>query len=63
MTRNESTLDRTIRIVLGVVLIAMVFVGPQTAWGWIGIIPLVTGLTGTCLLYRVLGISTNKAED
>ena len=58
MTRNESTLDRAIRIIVGLVLIAMVFVGPATPWGWIGVIPLVTGAIGTCPIYSILGIST-----
>ena len=58
MTRNEGMLDRLLRVALGVVLIALVFVGPQTPWGWIGVIPLVTGLVGTCPLYSVLGMNT-----
>jgi hypothetical protein len=39
-------------------LIAMVFVGPKAAWGWIGIVPLLTGLVGFCPLYRLVGMST-----
>ncbi len=58
MTRNEGMLDRLLRVALGVVLIALVFVGPQIPWGWIGVIPLVTGLVGTCPLYSVLGMNT-----
>lgn len=58
MTRNEGTIDRALRIILGLVLISLVFVGPQTAWGWVGIVPLVTGALGTCPLYSVLGINT-----
>jgi membrane protein implicated in regulation of membrane protease activity len=55
---NEGTVDRVVRVVLGLVLLALVFVGPQTALGWVGLLPLVTGLVGTCPLYTVLGIST-----
>lgn len=58
MTRNEGTVDRLLRIIVGLVLIALVFVGPRTAWGWIGVIPLLTGLVGTCPIYSVLGIQT-----
>lgn len=58
MTRNEGTIDRALRIILGLALISLVFVGPQTAWGWVGIVPLVTGALGTCPLYSVLGINT-----
>lgn len=58
MTRNEGNLDRALRIILGLGLLALVFVGPQTPWGWIGIVPLVTGLVGFCPLYRILGLNT-----
>ena len=58
MKANVGTIDRVIRVVLGLVLIALVFVGPQTPWGWVGIIPLVTGLISTCPLYSILGLST-----
>lgn len=55
---NVGGLDRIARIVLGVVLIALVFVGPKTPWGWVGVIPLVTGLFSTCPLYSLVGLST-----
>ncbi len=58
MTRNEGTLDRILRVILGLALISIVFVGPQTPWGWIGLIPLVTGLVGICPIYSILGIRT-----
>ncbi|MGR3321726.1 MAG: YgaP family membrane protein [Pseudooceanicola sp.] len=58
MTRNEGTIDRVLRIVAGLVLLSLVFVGPQTPWGWIGLVPLVTGLVGWCPLYTLFGIST-----
>ncbi len=61
MTVNEGKADRILRVVVGLALIALVFVGPKTAWGWLGLIPLITGLTGFCLLYRLLGISTRGA--
>lgn len=55
---NEGTLDRVVRVVVGLVLLSLVFVGPHTALGWIGVVPLLTGLVGYCPLYRVLGINT-----
>lgn len=58
MKRNEGMIDRTIRVLLGLALLALVFVGPQTPWGWLGLIPLVTGLMGFCPLYRIFGLST-----
>ena len=58
LKRNESNLDRALRVVLGLVLLSLVFIGPQTAWGWVGIVPLVTGLIGSCPLYSMMGMST-----
>ena len=58
MSRNEGTLDRALRVILGLVLLSLVFIGPQTPWGWIGVVPLVTGLVGMCPLYSILGINT-----
>jgi hypothetical protein len=55
---NEGTLDRTLRILAGLVLIALVFVGPKTPLGWIGLVPLVTGLIGWCPLYALFGLNT-----
>lgn len=56
--RNEHIADRMIRVVLGIGLLSLVWIGPQTAWGWVGLVPLVTGLVGSCPLYRLFGIST-----
>ncbi|MBB4613109.1 Protein of unknown function (DUF2892) [Novosphingobium taihuense] len=55
---NVGGIDRILRIVLGLVLITLVFVGPQTPLGWIGIVPLATGLLRTCPLYSLLGMNT-----
>lgn len=58
MTQNVGGIDRTLRIVVGLGLISLVFVGPQTPWGWIGVIPLATALMGWCPLYVPFGISS-----
>lgn len=58
MTRNIGSLDRIVRIIVGVVLLALVFVGPKTMWGLIGIVPLVTALMGNCPLYSIFGMNT-----
>jgi len=55
---NEGTLDRTLRVLLGVALLSLTFLGPHTLWGLLGIVPLVTGLAGTCPLYSIVGIRT-----
>lgn len=62
MMLNEGKLDRGVRVVLGLALLAMVFVGPRTWLGWFGVVPLVTGLVGFCPIYRLLGIRTTKAD-
>jgi hypothetical protein len=56
--KNVGNADRVFRIFLGLALISLVFVGPQTPWGWIGVIPLFTALFGTCPLYSLIGLST-----
>jgi len=60
---NEGTIDRVLRVIVGLALIAIVFIGPQTPWGWVGLVPLLTGLVGTCPLYSVLGIRTCKLKS
>jgi len=62
LPQNEHTLDRIFRVVLGLAVLALVFVGPQTAWGWLGLIPLVTGLVGSCPLYTLFGLSTCRTH-
>ena len=55
---NEGNLDRALRVIVGMVLLALVFTGPKTAWGWIGVVPLLTGLDGYCPAYSLFGIRT-----
>lgn len=59
---NMGTVDRAVRAVVGLVLISLVFVGPQTAWGWIGLVPLATAALGFCPAYSPLGLSTCKMK-
>lgn len=56
--KNEGVVDRSIRVVVGLVILSLVFVGPQTLWGLVGLVPLITGLVGFCPLYKVLGLNT-----
>ncbi len=55
---NEHPVERGVRVIVGLVLLSLVFIGPKTPWGWLGLIPLATGATGLCPLYTLLGIST-----
>jgi hypothetical protein len=65
VTTNEGIVDRALRVIVGLVLIAAALglFGPAytSAWGWIGLVPLLTGLVGWCPLYAVLGIRTRAA--
>ncbi|MBW2457950.1 MAG: DUF2892 domain-containing protein [Deltaproteobacteria bacterium] len=58
MKRNEGSLDRGFRVLVGLGLLSLVFVGPQTLWGLVGVVPLLTGLLGSCPLYTLFGLST-----
>lgn len=55
---NVGSTDRMLRILAGIALLALVFVGPKTPWGWLGLVPLLTGLLTTCPVYSVFGWST-----
>ncbi len=61
--RNEHRIDRGPRVVLGLGLLAIAFVGPKTAWGFIGIVPLATGLIGSCPAYTLFGLRTCRQES
>lgn len=58
MKRNIGGAERIIRIIAGAAIIALAFVGPQSPWAYLGIIPLATGLMGWCPPYALFGIST-----
>ena len=61
--KNEAMADRVIRVLGGLALVSLVFVGPQTPWGWLGLIFVVTGLMGRCPIYAMFGISTSSTEQ
>lgn len=63
MIKNIGQIDRIIRIIIGLVLLSLVFVGPKTLWGLIGIMPLGTAFLGYCPPYQLLGISTVKKDE
>ena len=58
MKTNEGGIDRIVRIIAGVVLLGLMIQGTIGVWGWLGVVPLVTGLVGWCPLYTVLGMNT-----
>lgn len=58
MTHNVGTIDRMLRIVMGLVLLSLIFIGPQTWWGLVGVIPLATAFMRNCPAYSLLGVNT-----
>ena len=63
MLKNVGRFDRSIRIAAGIVLLSLVFVGPKTLVGLIGLVPLITGLAGSCYAYTLFGWNTGKKTD
>ncbi len=55
---NEGTVDRAIRVIVGLALLSLTVVGPHSLWGLVGLVPLATGIVGFCPLYRLVGLST-----
>jgi len=62
MIKNVGGIDKTLRIVVGALLIILALTGTIGVWGWIGIIPLATGLLGTCPAYLPFGIKTCQTQ-
>jgi len=62
MFKNVGGVDRAVRIVAGLGILSLAFIGPQTAWGYLGLVPLVTGLIGWCPAYLPFGIKTCKVS-
>lgn len=63
MNCNVGTADRALRAIAGIVLLSLVFVGPQTPWGWLGLVPLGTALIGWCPAYKLFGLTTCSADE
>ncbi len=58
LLRNVHPIERVFRVVLGLGILALLFVGPHTWWGLLGLVPLATGFVGSCPVYRLLGVNT-----
>jgi hypothetical protein len=61
LEKNVGGIEKIIRVIAGLGILSLVFIGPETKWGYLGLIPLATGLIGWCPLYQLLGISTCKS--
>jgi hypothetical protein len=62
LPKNEHVLERGVRVAVGLGLLSLVFAGPHTLWGLVGLAPITTGLIGSCPAYTLLGISTCPAR-
>lgn len=60
MVKNIHAFERFARVIVGLAIISLAFVGPKTTWAWLGVIPVLTGLIGWCPPYQLLGINTSK---
>jgi len=58
MKFNEGTIDRVLRVIAGLILVTLAATGTVGVWGWIGVLPLVTGAIGFCPGYAIFGMST-----
>ena len=63
MPTNEGNLDRALRVIAGAGILSLAFIGPQSAWGYVGLVPLITGLVGYCPLYSVFKFRTNHQDQ
>ena len=59
---NEHPVERVLRVIVGLGALSLAFLGPKSPWGYLGLVPLATGLMGTCPLYTVFGFSTCKVK-
>jgi hypothetical protein len=60
---NEHPIERTVRVLFGLGIVSLAFIGPKTPWAYLGLVPVVTGLSGICPLYSVLGFSTCRVSS
>lgn len=63
MVKNVGTIDKVFRIIIGLGLLSLVFIGPQTLWGLLGIVPLATVLLGWCPVYSLFGLSSCSVAE
>jgi hypothetical protein len=62
MRKNIGNVERIVRVVVGLGILSLAFVGPQSPWGYLGLMPLLTGLVGWCPPYALLGIGYSEGD-
>ncbi|MGE5715651.1 MAG: DUF2892 domain-containing protein [Acidobacteriota bacterium] len=60
MKKNIGNIERVVRVILGILVVSLAFVGPRSPWAFLGIIPILTGVIGYCLPYALFGIDTTS---
>jgi hypothetical protein len=63
MKSNVGGIDRILRVAIGLILVSLAATGQVGIWGWIGVVPLLTGLASRCPLYPILGINTCRTDS
>ena len=63
MKCNSGGIDRVLRVIAGLVLVGLAATGKVGIWGWIGVVPLITGAIGSCPAYTILGVNTCAKKD
>ncbi len=63
MTQNIGGVERIVRVLLGLVMVVLSLTGQIGVWGWLGLVPMATGLSGWCPPYSLLGINTCKNKS
>jgi hypothetical protein len=63
MKTNEGQMDRALRVAVGIVMVGLTAAGGMGPWGWIGLVPLATGLAGWCPLYRLFGVDSRPRRS
>jgi hypothetical protein len=63
MKKNIGDVERVIRVIIGIAILSLAFIGPKSPWAYLGIVPLVTGVLGWCPPYSLLGISTRRTDS
>ena len=62
LIRNEGTVDRVLRVIVGLAILSLAFVGPKSPLAYIGLVPLLTGIAGYCPLYKLVGVTTCRGR-
>ena len=58
MKSNMGSIDRALRVIVGLILVGLALTGTVGWWGWLGVVPIVTGAIGNCPLYSIIGVNT-----